>query len=204
MEELLSNSWVVSIISGIFVFLITNFFVMLKGKRESRKLIYDANYMVINHIRGYVVDNGLPSQKIIEAVKNAVAREYNVKYVDLLSTKELCEELIKDIIGNTYISNDNRKIYINMLEKYLEQNDNIEHPKDDYGNKKLDTKSIEYISTIISIIAGLFTMLGTGLFTTIINITDIVNEINIYNLIAAFGAIVGIAILLYFIDKRKK
>ena len=96
MKEFLSNSWVVSIISGILVFFVTNFFVILKSKRESRKQIYDANTRVLNHIRGYVVDNGLPSQIIIESVKKSIAREYNIKYNDLLSTKELCEELIKD------------------------------------------------------------------------------------------------------------
>lgn len=207
MKEFLSNSWVISIISGILVFFVTNFFVILKSKRESRKQIYDANTMVLNHIRGYAVDNGLPSQIIIESVKKSIAREYNIKYNDLLSTKELCEELVKDIIGNIYISNDNRKIYINMLEEYLEQNDNIEHSQDEYENKEFVPKSYEYISKVISIIAGLFTMLGTGLFTTFDNITDIVNDININNLIVAFGSIIliiGITLFLCFIDKRKK
>ena len=154
MKEFLSNSWVVSIISGILVFFVTNFFVILKSKRESRKQIYDANTRVLNHIRGYVVDNGLPSQIIIESVKKSIAREYNIKYNDLLSTKELCEELIKDIIGNIYISNDNRKIYINMLEEYLIQNNGINDSEDEDINKKYDTRTYEYISTVISIIAG--------------------------------------------------
>ncbi len=68
MKEFLSNSWVVSIISGILVFFVTNFFVILKSKRESTKQI-----------------------------------------------------LIKDIIGNIYISNDNRKIYINMFYEYFKK-----------------------------------------------------------------------------------
>lgn len=206
MKEFLSNSWVVSIISGILVFFVTNFFVILKSKRESRKQIYDANTMVLNHIRGYVVDNGLPSQIIIESVKKSIAREYNIKYNDLLSTKELCEELIKDIIGNIYISNDNRKIYINMLEEYLIQNNGIDDSEDEDINKKYDTRTYEYISTVISIIAGLISALGTGLITAVNNISDIVDNANINNLTVAFCGIIliiGIAISIYFKNRKK-
>lgn len=206
MKEFLSNSWVVSIISGILVFFVTNFFVILKSKRESRKQIYDANTMVLNHIRGYVVDNGLPSQIIIESVKKSIAREYNIKYNDLLSTKELCEELIKDIIGNIYISNDNRKIYINMLEEYLIQNNGIDDSEDEDINKKYDTRTYEYISTVISIIAGLISALGTGLITAVNNISDIVDNANTNNLTVAFCGtilIIGITIFIYFKNRKK-
>lgn len=206
MKEFLSNSWVVSIISGILVFFVTNFFVILKSKRESRKQIYDANTRVLNHIRGYVVDNGLPSQIIIESVKKSIAREYNIKYNDLLSTKELCEELIKDIIGNIYISNDNRKIYINMLEEYLIQNNGIDDSEDEDINKKYDTRTYEYISTVISIIAGLISALGTGLITAVNNISDIIDIANINNLTVAFCGtilIIGIVIFIYFKNRKK-
>lgn len=206
MKEFLSNSWVVSIISGILVFFVTNFFVILKSKRESRKQIYDANTRVLNHIRGYVVDNGLPSQIIIESVKKSIAREYNIKYNDLLSTKELCEELIKDIIGNIYISNDNRKIYINMLEEYLIQNNGINDSEDEDINKKYDTRTYEYISTVISIIAGLISALGTGLITAVNNISDIIDIANINNLTVAFCGtilIIGIVIFIYFKNRKK-
>lgn len=206
MKEFLSNSWVVSIISGILVFFVTNFFVILKSKRESRKQIYDANTRVLNHIRGYVVDNGLPSQIIIESVKKSIAWEYNIKYNDLLSTKELCEELIKDIIGNIYISNDNRKIYINMLEEYLIQNNGIDDSEDEDINKKYDTRTYEYISTVISIIAGLISALGTGLITAVNNISDIIDIANINNLTVAFCGtilIIGIVIFIYFKNRKK-
>lgn len=122
MKELLSNSWVVSIISGILVFFITNAIIMLQNKRKHKKQIKDANSMVLNRIRGYVVDNGLPQKEVIEAVKSATSREYEIKYNELLSIREFCEELIADIIGNTYISNDNKVKYLNTLQEYLKEN----------------------------------------------------------------------------------
>lgn len=204
MKEFLSNSWVVSIISGILVFFVTNFFVILKGKKESKKKIYNANVMVLNHLRGYVVDNGLPSQKIIEAVKNSIVREYNIKKSDLLSTKELCEELVKDIIGNTYISNDNKKFYLNMLEEYLDKNENTDNLNDKPVTKKHNDKAYEYISMVISIIAGLITTLGVSLSTIIDDVVNIKDSVNINNLIILFVSIMGFVIFIYFINKRKK
>lgn len=126
MKEFFSNAWVISIISGIFVFFITNFFIMVQNKKQNRKKIYEANTMILNHLRSYVVDNGLPDEEIIEAVKHSVTREYRIKYDDLLSTKSFCEELVADIIGNIYISNENKIKYINMLQEYLKKNKNIQ------------------------------------------------------------------------------
>lgn len=190
-----------------FSFLCYQFFVIVRGKKESKRQIHDANTMVLNHLRGYVVDNGLPSQKIIEAVKHSIMREYNIKYTDLLSTKELCEELIKDIIGNIYISNDNKKIYISMLEKYLEQNKDI---NDDYENpieKEHSGHVYEYISTVISIIAGIVTAMGVSLNSIIDNIIDITEPADISILIIfMIGVILSIviAIIFYFISRKKK
>lgn len=59
--------------------------------------------MILNHLRGYIVDNGFPKSEIIEALRLSVAREYMVKDDDILNVKSICEELVKDIIGNTYI-----------------------------------------------------------------------------------------------------
>ena len=115
MKEILSNAWVVSIISGIIVFFLTNTIIMIQNKRKHKKQINDANTMVLNRLRGYVVDNGLPQKDIINAVKSSTAREYDIRFNELLGIKELCEELITDIIGNTYISNENKISYINMF-----------------------------------------------------------------------------------------
>lgn len=201
MKEFLSNSWVVNIISGILVFFVTNFFVIFKSKKESRKLIYDANYMVLNHIRGYVVDNGLPSQRIIEAVKNSVAREYGVSCSDLLSDKEICEELIKDIISNIYISNENRKIYISMLQNYLEQNIDNGDSNNEIIDERYSGKTYENIVTVISFIAGLFTIMGTSLSTYIKNIieTDMIYILLSVVIFICIGTIIAI-----YINKKNK
>ena len=97
MKEFLSNAWVVSIASGIVVFIITNSFMIIQDKKHNKKQIFDANTMVLNHLRSYVVANELPQPEIIEALKHSISREYNVRYEELLTTKSVCEDLVKDI-----------------------------------------------------------------------------------------------------------
>ncbi len=109
MKDFLSNAWVISIVSGIIVFIITNAFILFQNRKQNNKQLYDANAMILNHLRSYVVDNGLPQIEIIEALKHSIAREYNVRYEELLTTKSVCEDLVKDILGNNYISNTSQK-----------------------------------------------------------------------------------------------
>lgn len=186
------------------MFFLTNFFINIKNRSKYKKQIHDANIMILNHLRGYVVDNDLPKQEIIEAVKNSIAREYNVKCINLLSTKEICEELVKDIIGNIYISNNNKKTYIEMLGSYLEKNKNMDI--DDISNNTCDDiynkTSHRYLSNVIAIMSGLITILGTSLFGIIEKISNDILDIN--NIIAIFAVIViGSGILIYIAIKER-
>lgn len=149
MKDFLSNSWVVSIISGIIVFVITNAVILLQNKRKHKKQIKDANLMILNRLRGYVVDNGLPQREIVNAIKSSIAREYDIKYEELLSIRELCEDLITDIIGNIYISNDNKVKYINILQEYLQKPSSFHEHNLDSNNvsdkTKIRTEKVDYI-----------------------------------------------------------
>lgn len=170
MKEFLSNSWVVSIISGIIVFVLTNIFIDIKNRSKYKKQIYDANIMILNHLRGYVVDNGLPKVEIIEAVKSSIAREYIVKSDDLLCVKSICEELVKDIIGNTYISNDNKKKYIEMLQNYLTTNIDIKSNDDKKNYKNTITTKIDFSTSILAAtITAIATICSAGIATENIN-----------------------------------
>ena len=93
-----------------------------------------------------------------------------------------------------------------MLEEYLIQNNGINDSEDEDINKKYDTRTYEYISTVISIIAGLISALGTGLITAVNNISDIIDIANINNLTVAFCGtilIIGIVIFIYFKNRKK-
>lgn len=204
MEEFFSNAWVVSILSGIVVFFITNTIIMIQDKRYQKKRIYEANTMLLNHLRGYVVDNGFPPKEIINAVKSSVAREYNVKYENLLSIRSVCEELVKDIIGNMYISNDNKKNYINMLQKNLEQIDKFEDDNCFIVYPPLNKKTGYFASIIAASISGITTII----VSTISLLTN--ESVNISTIYSNLGkiieslAIIAISIVIFSIIKKLK
>lgn len=227
MKDFLSNSWVVSIISGVIVFFLTNAFIMLQNRRKYKKQIKDANIMILNRIRGYVVDNGLPQKEVIKAVKSSTSREYNVKYDELLSIREFCEELITDIIGNIYISNDNKVKYINTLQEYLQNNLNEstnlnERNLENNNNHKeieieigMNRRISSLVNMILPILATALTIAGISLFLSNETGKEI-NEFNMYtdfsNTIFAFlfSIIISIAvsciipILIRYNKKTKK
>ncbi|MCI8380130.1 MAG: hypothetical protein HFH72_16800 [Lachnospiraceae bacterium] len=214
MKDFLSNSWVVSIISGIIVFLFTNTIIMLQNRRKHKKQIKEANSMVLNRIRGYVVDNGLPKKEIIEAVKASTSREYGIKYNELLNIREFCEELITDIIGNIYISNDNKVKYLNTLQEYLQENlkEDIKfHEQDSWNNNTSNnikrTRSKKYYWKQRNIIGNSIAEIFFSIFTSISTIIAVLvysskkNEIilNGYDMYSVFiQVITAIVILILF------
>jgi len=204
-KEFFSNAWVISIISGILVFFITNTIIIFQDKRHQKKQIFDANVTLLNHLRSYVVDNGLPQKEIINAVRASIAREYNVKYEDLLNAKLVCEELIKDIIGNIYISNDNKKKYINMLQNYLEQNDKLEDDSKIIVSNKINNKVNYYISVLISFVSAFATVLGTFLSIHAVSDTATSKITLLQDIISScIGLLVIISLISQLIRKARK
>lgn len=165
MRDPLISEWIICAFVGLIIGVISKAFIKFLDNRHMEKQISYANKMIINHLRSYVVDNGLPPREIINAVKVSIAREYNVRYDKLFTFEALCEEIIKDIIGNSYISNYNQKKYIDMLVNYLKQDDHLANDnKESYVNIcKLEEPTYNLISCIVSIIAGLVTILSVFL-----------------------------------------
>ena len=120
--EILKNTWVVGIItgiiSGIFVFFLTKWIMDKKGKVEYYKQVNTANNSVINSMKPYIADKGLPDFIIFEALIASTARIFNVDVKDMLSVSIYCEELIREIISDVYVSNDKKEEYTTMLADY--------------------------------------------------------------------------------------
>ena len=204
MKEFLSNAWVVSIISGIIVFFLTNTIIMLQNRRKHKKQIRDANTMVLNRLRGYVVDNGLPQKEVINAVKSSTSREYSIKYDELLNIKELCEELITDIIGNIYISNDNKVKYIEMLLEYLKEKSNFQ--EDIIKNKQVENNDIRkkrkinsYMEMSISIIPAVLAFIGVFISSLDTTEIELDKSTDIYSTLIEVFSIIGLSIMFIFI-----
>lgn len=165
-EDIINNAWFVGIvggiISGIIVFYISKFVLEKRSKSEYLKNIHEANEIVKDYIRGYIVEIELPSSFVIESVKNSVAREMNIEVKEMDSLKNICEDLIKETIANVYFSIRDKKTYIENIEKYIIENDNNEKfavPPQDV-EKSFSSEKIKLISTVIGIVSSILTIIG--------------------------------------------
>lgn len=124
LDNILSNAWVVgicgSIISSIIMYLITTGLLHRKEKREHIKQIDSANMDVIRSLRPYVAEKGLPDKEIIDALIISTARGYKLKTEELYSIHIICEELIREVIENVYVSMEKKQCYTKQLEEYLQ------------------------------------------------------------------------------------
>lgn len=108
MLDFLQNSWVVGIgggiISGIIVYIITNWMYKRKDNSKYLEQINRANTDIIHALKPYVAEKGLPEKEIVDAIIVSTARKYKVKSEELYSIRIICEELIREIVENVYVS----------------------------------------------------------------------------------------------------
>ena len=125
MLDFLQNQWVVGIgggiISGIIVFFITKWLFQRKDNSKYLEQIANANLDIIRTLKPYIAEKGLPEKEIIDAIISSTARKYKVKNDELYSIRIICEELIREIIENVYVSADKKKEYSLQLKDYIQQ-----------------------------------------------------------------------------------
>lgn len=123
MNDFLKNPWVIGIgggiISGFIVYLISYVIMNKKNNSEYAQQIQFANSEVINNLKPYIVDNGLPNKEIMDSIISAVSRKYRVKKEEMYPLTIYCQELIYEIIGNVYVSNDKKREYTEQLSNYI-------------------------------------------------------------------------------------
>ena len=160
--ELFKNPWVVGIItgiiSGIVVFFVTKFIVKKAGKAEYFQQVKNANNSIINALKPYIADRGLPERMVFEAIINSTARKFGVLTKDLYSVEIFCEELIQEIITDIYVSSEKKAEYTKELSEYINKSHQEDTPVLISANmyRKYSNKMIESLSLSISISIGLF------------------------------------------------
>lgn len=163
------NAWFVGIstgiISGVLVFFLTKWIMDKKGKIEYFKQVHNADQNVINALKPYIADKGLPEIEIFEALIASVARSFCIDRSDMFSIGTYCEELIREIISDVYVSNDKKQEYTNSLAEYKR---NLEKSKekagDIVGNSSLSSNYGEKMTRLISA----YLSIGTAILSVIV------------------------------------
>lgn len=117
--DFFSNPWVVGIgggvLSGLLVTLITRYLFSKRERREYLQKVATANNEIIYAIRPAIAEKVIPSNEMLEALFSATARKYSVDESDLYSKASLANELIKEVMDNTFLSSQQKVEFCSLL-----------------------------------------------------------------------------------------
>jgi hypothetical protein len=106
--EFLNNPWFIGIVGGILSGLLTTVISRsIFSRRDRREYVQKtatANRDVIYAIRSGIPEGVVPSFEIVEAMIASAARKYGVETKDILSPKEVAEDLVKEVMDSSFIS----------------------------------------------------------------------------------------------------
>lgn len=168
MEDLLNNSWFVGIgggvLSGLIVAWLTRILFSKKDQHETAMKITSANQELIYAIRPEISENEVPSVEVLDALRNATARKYKLEPTRLYTTKQIVEELIKEIMDSAFISSSTKKSYCESLRVSVPRGTDAESSN---VENEVFVAKIEYkekmtalLSMTLGTIAALATMLS--------------------------------------------
>lgn len=167
MMDLMKNTWVVGIstgiISGLLVFYLTNWIMKKKGKEEYFKQVGLANQDVIVALKPYIAERGLPEMEIFQSLILSTARNYSVEVHDMYTISIFCEELIREIISDVYVSSEKKKEYTDSLITYKKNIDvlNFQRKEKGFTNIEYSVRFRKIITLYMSLVLSMMTMVLT-------------------------------------------
>src|SRR5690606_36341678 len=120
MQDIFNNAWVTGIgggiISSLIVFFVTRYFFSKREKREYIQKTETANNEILYSIRPLVIEKKIPTKDILNAVRISTAKKYGVQQEDLYNEFSLSNDLINEIMGNSFLSSDQKLEFCELLQ----------------------------------------------------------------------------------------
>ncbi|MGF1845346.1 hypothetical protein L4C39_19570 [Vibrio clamense] len=203
MFEILNNSWIIGIGTGVFSGVIATFItrkIFSKGdEREIAQKIESANREVLYALRPDISEGYTPNSKVLDALINSTARKYKLEAKRLYNQKAVAEELIKEIMDSSFISAETKKSYCESLNQLIPDEDiNVSEVEEQKNNEKFVAK-VEYREKMImmfSVTIGLFTAFATLLSTLKSSSTGTIFSKVFYSLMPTFLVFGGFVFLI--------
>ena len=107
MKNLLSNNWFIGIASGIISYIV----IVCITKFLNEENINKANNEILDILKPYVIDIGLPEIDIVLSLIEAISRKYKIQPSKMYPIRILCDELIKEITESIYITSKKKNEY---------------------------------------------------------------------------------------------
>ena len=215
------NPWTIGIgtgiVSGVCVLFITWLISTRKGNSIRLQRINATNAEIVKILMPYVADNGLPDISVVNAILASVARRNNVSVEDLFSARIYCEDLIREIVSDTFVSSELKKKYVGELANFV---GNINEGENEQVDKKVASSLIAEetriekqrymrITFTVSMVVISFVLMIVSTFVPLFNGTDSLvldgfTNSDVFFMAAVAASTLGASISLFFLLKKWK
>jgi large-conductance mechanosensitive channel len=178
MTEILNNPWVTGIgggiISSLIVFFVTRYAFSRKEKKEYNQKLETANNEILYSIRPLIIEKKIPSSDIFQSIRLATSKKYGVNPEDLYSEFSISNDLINEIMNNSFLSSDQKLELCELLNTMKTPKTSVDKSKEIeivYVKEK-DGLSSKYNSILLAmvsfatVLAMTLTITQKGLFET--------------------------------------
>ncbi|WP_394190401.1 hypothetical protein [Paenisporosarcina quisquiliarum] len=207
------NPWIVGIgggvISGLFVFYMTNFIFNKLSKKEYFKKVDLSNKEMIGLLILSISEGELPSLKILNSLLSSLSRKYNVKLHDMYNIKEILEDLIREIFDTNFIAIDKKISISGSLEKMIIQIDSEDlkkkEEKIEVRNTYTNTSRLSLlVSTTVMTMTLTISLVFVQLYSNDKQINDLLFDNNILFIALLLAAtLITVVILMSLLSKNR-
>jgi hypothetical protein len=197
MRDFITNSWVVSILTGLMVYGLTKLFETFKERRHYFNILKLANDEVFNTIKVMIPEETLPSPKVLFSLHRATAKKYGVKQEDMNVFPVIIDRLIKEILDSSFLSYQDKIIYSERLLSLTENTQSTNERYDEIKNNILLKEQRSKLYTIVSLILALSSSLFVFLLDLVNSKKLEINKETISNaIVTSFNSI---GLMIYFL-----
>lgn len=170
-NDFLNNNWTISILTGLVVFFVTDFYKRIREKKNYLIKVNTVNRELFNSIKMCIPEENMPSPQMLLSMHRSTARIHNVKINDVDSLPMIFDDLIKEIMDSNFLSYDNKINYCEKIlsleievNKYIAEKTYEESNTTRLENRNYKRKASILTSAIASVIAS-FSILIYSFFT---------------------------------------
>jgi len=166
-----NNPWVTGIgggiISSLVVFFVTRYFFSKREKREYLQKIETANNEILYSVRPLVIEKKVPTIDTLSAIRISTAKKYGVKQDDLYNEFSLSNDLINEIMGNSFLSADQKIEFCTLLQTMkADRNSSKKKEVEVIYIKDKDSISSRYNSILLATMSFAMVMVMTFYITS--------------------------------------
>jgi hypothetical protein len=213
MKEFFTNSWVVSILTGLLVYGLTKLIESFRERKHYVNTLKLANDEVFNTLKTMIPEEKLPSPVVLFSLHRATAKKYGVKQEDMNVLPTIIDGLIKEILDSSFLSYQDKVLY---SEKLLELIKNTRSTNESYtdvknnqinGRDKIFSVAAALTSVFASIVVFAFDFLDQKLDLTSVTLSETSLNFIVAVLYLTFSIVGLIFVVPYLrdrlVDKKK-